>query len=1092
MAMNLQAVLKIAAEVTGISNLTKLEGGLEKVEKAAKGAKEGFKDMVSSEVFQVAAIGAAGIATAMALSTKAAMDFEESMAGVRKVVDGLENPAAFKAMESDIFELSKRMPIAAKGIADIFEAAGSAGIPAAEIKQFAETVGQVSIAFDLTAGDAATALAKIKTSLGLTQPDLVSLADAMNHLSNNTASTASDLVEFVLRSGSAGKIAGLSAEQTAAFGAAMISAGVDTEVAATSFNNMVKALGKGESMTERQISALGKLGFASEAAGEYEAKHTEAVEEESRQRLAVAELETNQLKKEIDRRYRDTLTVTQDAFDDENDAYRKSVIDRQDAQIKGLETQKKNEIDGAKQRAEANNTSEDFEIARINKFYDERVDAVKDATDRELKEKQRFDRDNLQRVRDSLDDQKEIEINGTTQRFEEIKRLEATRLKEAKEQAKAAAEELAKDVATTLAKNLQTDAIGTITDVFARIRALPREQQLSVVSDLFGDEAKGLMPLIQNTELLSKALAMVGDKSKYAGSTQDEYFKRLQTATQQAKLAENNVNILAITFGQSLAPALTKLIQALTPVIEGFTWLLKNVPGLGPVLGIVGGAFAGIVAVAPGIASLVYSFKALGITLGGLKIGATIAGFAPALLPVIAGLKTLGGIIAGVFTGPVGWAVLITAAGVAIYAFRDQIGAAFKAIGEALKPAATLIYDVFIKPFMDSLASLLTYVNENFLKPMNEAFIALGGLLIESFNSLFVIPFKEAFTAITTFISENFTIPTQTALTEFAAAAYESFNATFIEPTKALFTTVTTFINENFIIPVKDAISQFATAAYESFNATFIEPLKELFSTVTTYIADNFIKPVQDAINKFATAAYEYINTTFIEPTKVVFQAVTDFISNNFVKPVQDTISSMIENIGNAFQSLKEAIVAPFQAAMDIVKGIVNNILNGIVRAISFMIAPINAIIAHANKLGKITRQPQIPYLRAPQFPKFAQGGVVDAPTLAMVGEGGQREYIIPESKMAKASANYMAGARGGAVIPAFANGGVVGPSMITQGSSRSSSPTIQIQTGPVLQQNNQQYVTIADMEKALTMLTDSLLLNNRTFGGRSYQGVGA
>ena len=1012
MAMNLQAVLKIAAEVTGISNLTKLEGGLEKVEKAAKGAKEGFKDMVSSEVFQVAAIGAAAIATAMALSTKAAMDFEESMAGVRKVVDGLENPKAFKEMESDIFELSKKMPIAAKGIADIFEAAGSAGIPAAEIKEFAETVGQVSIAFDLTAGDAATALAKIKTSLGLTQPELVNLADAMNHLSNGTASTAADLVDFTLRSGSAGKIAGLSAEQTAAFGAAMVSAGVNTEVAATSFNNMVKALGKGESMTERQISALHKLGFASEDAGEYEKKHTEAVEEESRQRLAVAELETNQLKKEIDRRYRDTLTVTQDAFDDENDAYRKSVTNRQDAQIKGLEEQKKNEIDAARQRAEASNSSADFEIARINKFYDERIDATRDATDRELKEKQRFDRDNMQRVRDSLEDQKEIEINGTTQRFEEIKRLEATRLKEAKEQAKAAATELASDVATTLAKNLQTDAIGTITDVFARIRALPREQQLSVVSDLFGDEAKGLMPLIQNTELLSKALEMVGDKSKYAGSTQDEYFKRLQTATQQAKLAENNVNILAITFGQSLAPALTKLIQALTPVIEGFTWLLNNVPGLGPILGALGGAFVAIVAVAPAIASLVYSFKALGLTfavfgaplatiagyLGGLgpliaalsTPLATIAGYLGGLGPVIAAvgsaLSGLGTILVGVFTGPVGWVTLLVAAGVAIYAFRDQVGAAINAIVELYKQFFTMIYDNFIKPYMDAHAALTQYIVDNFITPL------------------------------------------QTALTQFATAAYESFNTTFIEPLKTLFTNVTTFINENFITPVKDAISQ------------------------------------------FATAAYEFLNTNFIEPTKKIFTAVTTFISEKFVKPVQDTINSMIKNIATAFQSVKDAITRPFEAAMQTVRGIVNNILNGIGNAIRSVVQAINNIIQGANQALANLGLPQISFLPQPNIPQFAKGGVVNGPTLAMVGEGGEREYIIPESKMGRASTNYMAGARGSAVIPAFANGGVVGPSRASQGrnSTATIKPQISIQTGPVVQMNGTNYVTMQDLGRAV------------------------
>jgi hypothetical protein len=33
-------------------------------------------------------------------------------------------------------------------------------------------------------------------------------------------------------------------------------------------------------------------------------------------------------------------------------------------------------------------------------------------------------------------------------------------------------------------------------------------------------------------------------------------------------------------------------------------------------------------------------------------------------------------------------------------------------------------------------------------------------------------------------------------------------------------------------------------------------------------------------------------------------------------------------------------------------------------------------------------------------LPHFAQGGVVDRPTLAIIGEGGQREHIIPESQL--------------------------------------------------------------------------------------------
>jgi len=55
----------------------------------------------------------------------------------------------------------------------------------------------------------------------------------------------------------------------------------------------------------------------------------------------------------------------------------------------------------------------------------------------------------------------------------------------------------------------------------------------------------------------------------------------------------------------------------------------------------------------------------------------------------------------------------------------------------------------------------------------------------------------------------------------------------------------------------------------------------------------------------------------------------------------------------------------------------------------------------------------------------FASGGFVTGPTRAMVGEGGESEYIIPASKMAGAMARYSAGARGSNVIPdSSASGG--------------------------------------------------------------------
>ena len=56
-------------------------------------------------------------------------------------------------------------------------------------------------------------------------------------------------------------------------------------------------------------------------------------------------------------------------------------------------------------------------------------------------------------------------------------------------------------------------------------------------------------------------------------------------------------------------------------------------------------------------------------------------------------------------------------------------------------------------------------------------------------------------------------------------------------------------------------------------------------------------------------------------------------------------------------------------------------------------------------------------------FPTFAEGGYVTGPTNALIGEGGEPEYVIPESKMRESMGRYSRGSRGGSVIPAEGGG---------------------------------------------------------------------
>ncbi len=108
-------------------------------------------------------------------------------------------------------------------------------------------------------------------------------------------------------------------------------------------------------------------------------------------------------------------------------------------------------------------------------------------------------------------------------------------------------------------------------------------------------------------------------------------------------------------------------------------------------------------------------------------------------------------------------------------------------------------------------------------------------------------------------------------------------------------------------------------------------------------------------------------------------------------------------------------------------------------------------------------------------FKAFAKGGIVTKPTMGLIGEGGEAEYIVPQSKAAGFAANYLSGARGSAAIP---SGGGGAP------------PAINIQTGPVMQQGGTNYVTVKDFEQGLQSVAASLLGNNRSTGGRRYAGV--
>lgn len=401
-------------------------------------------------------------------------------------------------------------------------------------------------------------------------------------------------------------------------------------------------------------------------------------------------------------------------------------------------------------------------------------------------------------------------------------------------------------------------------------------QKTALAMELFGKSGMGLIPMLNGgRDALSQYSATIDTEMAQAA---DKFNDALNGIARSIAGPFNE----AVT---ALLPYLTQVAEAIAGWAQWFAGLPQPVQNL--VAGL-GALTAALVLFGPAIASVLTIVTTLGPLLVGIP--ALIAGWAGAIGPLVAGLGTLGQILIGVFSGPVGWVALAVAAGVAIYAFRDQIGQAFQAIGYVLQQAA------------------------------------------------------------------------------------------------------------------------------------------------------------------------QGFKTVFIDPVVKGFQSVVQFVNVSFVQPISEAISGLVQNIANTFNAVTDAITAPFKAAFTAVRGIVNQILNGIGSAIGSVVNAINGVIRGANSALAQLNLPQVPQLPMPQIPRFAEGGVVSGPTLAMVGEGGEPEYIVPQSKAGAFAANWMAGVRGPAAIPRFAEGGMVVPA----------SANVSIQTGPVMQMNGANYVTTQDLSSAV------------------------
>lgn len=179
---------------------------------------------------------AAGMAGGFALATKAAIDWESAWTGVLKTVDGSDEELG--ALEDGLRRMATELPATHTEIAAVAEAAGQLGISTPAIEDFTRTMIDLGETTNLSAGEAATNLARVANIMQTSQSDFDRMGSTVVDLGNNMATTESEIVEFSTRLAAAGQIAGLSEADVFAFGAAMTSVGVRAEAGGTALSKV--------------------------------------------------------------------------------------------------------------------------------------------------------------------------------------------------------------------------------------------------------------------------------------------------------------------------------------------------------------------------------------------------------------------------------------------------------------------------------------------------------------------------------------------------------------------------------------------------------------------------------------------------------------------------------------------------------------------------------------------------------------------------------------------------------------------------------------------------------------------------------------
>lgn len=468
--------------------------------------------------------------------------------------------------------------------------------------------------------------------------------------------------------------------------------------------------------------------------------------------------------------------------------------------------------------------------------------------------------------------------------------------------------------------------------------------------------------------------------------------------------------------GAGIADAITSGLNGLNfaEIILGGGGIVAGGALIGKALGstLLGGALGGIIAGVPafimgiydslknGISWLSATLTALGATAGGAGIGAAIGAAGG---PITAGIGALIGLAVG----------LLTDFGIWIYQHWEEIGTAISKFFTETIPQKWSEFTTWLGEKWNEFTTWLGEVPGKIGYALGQivgSIVLFGKEILDKIHTFFTETIPQKWDEFKTWISTSWN-----NLIKWAKEIPAKLHTFFTETIPQKFEELINYIRElpakfvemgkNIVQGILDGITEGwknLKKAWDNFINGFIQGFKDklginspskVFSEMGTDITDGLESGIGDGNGAFD--GLNVLSAESVENMKAAWLNIATWFKDNVTSPLEGVFETFSTNMTNIFQGITAMIKGEILTSVSMMNILIDSLqiaMNSIVKSVNAIIRSINAT---AEETGIYLPYAQTQKLERVPIPKLARGGLIDRPTVAMIGEAG-KEAVIP------------------------------------------------------------------------------------------------